>query len=491
MTRSSAMDADAKRVIFEVRYPCRQGEADRGGRMRFKTWPVAALALGALLILVVISVLESSRRAQEIYTSLDQLNSRYHEVESQLRRLRSDVNLSGIFVRDYLLDPSRERAPNYRARIAEFRRANVASFNELSTTIQGSEATDQRLASLRAQLDAYWGALDPLFDWTPAEKASQSASFLRREVIPRREAVLAIATEIEQLNTTTMATQRTEVANRHAELRQDLYGLLWIGLFLGLLVALPAVYRLRRMERRSEEERRVAEEAERRMRELSQQLVATQEEERKKLSRELHDHVGQVLTALRMELGSIDRLRAPNDAPLAGAVAESRQLVDNMVRTVRDLALGLRPSMLDDFGLQPALEWHARDFTRRYGLPVDLTVTGELADLPEPYATCVYRIVQEALTNCVRHASAKQVRITVTGTDDTLAVVVVDDGVGIHPERRKSGLGLRGIEERVRDLSGTLDIHSTPGVGTSLTIDIPLQGVTPREEVQFARVAGG
>ena len=458
--------------------------------MRFRTWPVAAVALGALLVLVVISVLESSRRAQEIYTSLDDLNQRYHGVESQLRRLRSDVNLSGIFVRDYLLDPVGERAPSYRARIGEFRRANIKSFGELRSTVQGSPESDQRLASLQAQLDAYWQALDPLFDWTPAEKANQSARFLRREVIPRREAVLAIALEIEELNSTTIATQRTEVARRHAGLRRDLYNLMWVGLGLGLVVALPAVYRLRRMERRSENERRVAEEAERRMRELSQQLVATQEEERKKLSRELHDHVGQVLTALRMELGSIDRLRAPDDGALARAVAESRQLVDNMVRTVRDLALGLRPSMLDDFGLQPALEWHVRDFTRRYGLAVDLNVTGQVADLPEPYPTCVYRIVQEALTNCVRHAAASRIGVTVTGAADSLSVVVVDNGVGMNTERRKTGLGLRGIEERVRDLSGTVDIHSTPGVGTSLTIRIPIGGVTPREEVQFARVAG-
>jgi signal transduction histidine kinase len=458
--------------------------------MRIRTWPVAAVALGALLVLVVISVLESSRRAQEIYTRLDELNQRYHGVESKLRRLRSDVNLSGVFVRDYLLDPSSERAPGNRARIAEFRRANVAAFNELRATVQRSAASDQRLSNLQARLDAYWQALDPLFDWTAAEKASQSARFLRTQVIPRREAVLAIAAEIEELNNTTLDTQRTEVADRHNELRTNLYRLLWFGLGLGLLVALPAVYRLRLMERRYEDERHVAQEAERRMRELSQQLVATQEEERKKLSRELHDHVGQVLTALRMELGSIDRLRAPNDAPLAAAVVESRTLVDNMVRTVRDLALGLRPSMLDDLGLQPALEWHVRDFARRYGLATDLSVSGDLGNLPEAYATCVYRIVQEALTNCVRHAQASRIRVTVTGTDDTLAVVVADDGVGLPPDRRKSGLGLRGIEERVRDLSGTLEIHGRPGVGTSLTIHLPLRGVPSREEVQFARAAG-
>jgi len=459
--------------------------------MRFRTWPVAAFALGALLLLVVVSVLEANRRAQEIYTQLDVLNQRYHEVEAKLRRLRSDVNLSGIFVRDYLLDSVGERAPDYRARLAEFRRANNTAFHELSSLIQDGQESDQRLGSLRAKLDEYWLALDPLFDWSPEEKVTQSARFLRVEVIPRREAVLAIAQEIEEINTSTMATQRTEVAGRQAELRTALNRLLWSGLLLGLVVALTAVFRLRRLEQRSDEERRVAEGAERRMRELSQQLVATQEEERKKLSRELHDHVGQVLTALRMELGSIDRLRAPQDVPLGRAVAESRQLVDNMVRTVRDLALGLRPSMLDDFGLQPALEWHARDFTRRYGLPVNLTVTGDLSRLADPYATCVYRVVQEALTNCVRHAVASQIRVAVTGTADTLAVAVADDGVGIKPQSRKSGLGLRGIEERVRDLDGTVEIHSMPGAGTSLNIRIPLPRSTTQEEVTFARVAGG
>ena len=458
--------------------------------MRFRTWPVAAFAVGALLLLVVVAVLESNRRAQEIYTRLDELNLRYHDVEGKLRRLRSDVNMSGIFVRDYLLDPIGERAPHYRAEIAKFRRANGTAFNELRTLILGRPESDQRLESLRLKLNDYWTALDPLFDWSPAEKATQSVAFLRNEVIPRREAVLAIAQEIEEINSTSMADQRTEVAGQQAELRRDLFALLAWSLLLGGVVALTAVIRLRQLERRSVEEQQLAEEAEHRMRELSQQLVATQEEERKKLSRELHDHVGQVLTALRMELGSIDRLRAPADTTLARAVAECRQLVDNMVRTVRDLALGLRPSMLDDFGLQPALEWHARDFTRRYGLPVDLSVTGDFTGLADPYATCIYRVVQEALTNCVRHARASRVRVTVTGTDDTLAVTVVDDGVGIDPQSRKSGLGLRGIEERVRDLGGFAEISSTPGMGTSLRIRIAMPRTNTSEEVQLARIAG-
>jgi len=458
--------------------------------MRFRTWPVAAFALAALLLLIVVSVLESNRRAQEIYSRLDDVDQRYHEVESKLRRLRSDVNMSGIFVRDYLLDPAGERTAAYRQQLRQFRGANNAAFDELRLLIENRPENTQRLERLRAKLAEYWGVLDPLFDWTPSEKATQSVTFLRTEVIPRREAVLSIALEIEEINRSTMAAQRTEVAGQQKELQRDLYALLAWSLLLGGIVALTAVIRLGQLEKRSAKEQHLAEEAERRMRELSQQLVATQEEERKKLSRELHDHVGQVLTALRMELGSIDRLRAAGDGALARAVAESRQLVDNMVRTVRDLALGLRPSMLDDFGLQPALEWHAREFTRRYNLPVDLTISGELSQLVDPYATCIYRVVQEALTNCIRHAKASHIRVTVAGGIDTLAVAVVDNGVGINPESRRSGLGLRGIEERVRDLGGNVEIHTAPGVGTSLTIRIPMPQGNTSEEAPLARIAG-
>ena len=353
---------------------------------------------------------------------------------------------------------------------------------------KGRPESEERISSLEAKLDEYWQAFDPLFDWTLVEKISQSASFLRREVLPRREAVLTIASEIEELNNANHAIQRAEVTRRQDEFRAELHRLLWGSLVLGLVVALTAVIRLRVLERRSENEREVAEEAEHLMRQLSQQLVATQEEERKNLSRELHDHVGQMLTALRMELGRIDRLRSSADSRVAGAVAECRQLVDNMVRTVRDLALGLRPSMLDDFGLQPALEWHVRDFSRRFGVPVELSVDGDFELLSEQHRTCVYRAVQEALTNCVRHARASRVVVAVSRLADSLAVTVVDDGVGFDPGQRAGGLGLRGIEERVRELHGVMTIRSAAGAGTTLTMRVPMPARPT--EVTHARAAG-
>jgi signal transduction histidine kinase len=456
--------------------------------VRFRTWPVAALALGGLLVLVFGSVLAASRRAQEIYTQLDALNAHHREVETKLRRLRSDVHLSGIFVRDYLLDTARERAPEYREQLTEFRRTNMSTLAELRALMRRHGDSDDRIARLEVQMEDYWQTFDPLFDWTPLEKASQSARFLKRDVLPRREAVLSFTEEIEKLNNANLADQRAAVTRRHASLRNDLYKLLWQSLLLGVVVALTAVIRLRMLERRSEEERSIAQEAERQMRDLSQQLVAAQEEERKKLSRELHDHVGQVLTALRMELGRVERARTPDDGLLRGAVAECKHLVDDMVRTVRDLALGLRPSMLDDLGLQPALEWHVRDVARRYGMAVKLEVEGDLGDLPEQYRTCVYRVVQEALTNCVRHAKAARVGVRVSGGHDGLNVSIDDDGRGFDPKRPHGGLGLRGIEERVRELGGSMFVRTTAGGGTTLGIQLPLLAREP--EVAVAGTGG-
>jgi signal transduction histidine kinase len=223
--------------------------------------------------------------------------------------------------------------------------------------------------------------------------------------------------------------------------------------------------------------------AEHKMRELSQQLVNAQEEERKHLSRELHDHVAQVLTGLRMELGRIERL-SPG---VSAVVRECKGLVDEMFHTVRSLALGLRPSMLDDIGLQAALEWHVRDFMSRYAISVDLKMAGEFERLPEAHRTCVYRVVQEALTNCVRHANARHVAITVTTGHNELQLSVSDDGVGLKPEHRGRGLGLIGIEERVKELHGAVTISPGPSSGTTVDVRLPLPAAI--SEIPLARAA--
>ena len=216
--------------------------------------------------------------------------------------------------------------------------------------------------------------------------------------------------------------------------------------------------------------------------------MATQEEERRHLSRELHDHVGQVLTALRMELGRIERGWSATDAKLQAAITETKQLVDTMFRTVRDLALGLRPSMLDDLGLRAALEWYVRDVSRRYGVDVELRIDGDVDTFPDRHQTCVYRVVQEALTNSVRHANARRITVTMTAGRSVLDMAITDDGAGFDSGRRHEGLGLRGIEERIKELGGVTTITSAPGRGSTLAMQLPLP--TPTAEEQRARIAG-
>jgi signal transduction histidine kinase len=187
-----------------------------------------------------------------------------------------------------------------------------------------------------------------------------------------------------------------------------------------------------------------------------------------------------------MALGRAERVPAP--LPRAGALTDARELVEELLQTVRDLSLGLRPSMLDDFGLGPALEWLVRDFQRRSGIDARLTIAGPVAGLNDAERTCIYRVVQEALTNCAKHASASRVDIDVRLADGAALVSVGDDGRGMPAGPRPHGLGLVGIEERARELGGRLEIKSAPGRGTQILVHLPVS--VDMEEGRGAVAAG-
>jgi signal transduction histidine kinase len=453
-----------------------------------KTWPVVALALGGLLALIVAASLATRHKAQQIYSQLDELNTSHRNVERELRRLRSNVHLSGIFVRDYLLDTSHSTGPTYRQQLMDLRDSTIATTIDLGEPIGSRDA--HRVAALRAKLEEYWQAFEPLFDWTPAQKSAMSSVFLRRHVLPRRDAVLDIAQQIEELNDANMVDQRAQVDLRARDFDNYVIRMLWGSLALGSIVAIAAVVRIRVLEKRSQEQREATERTGQEMRRLSQQLVRAQEEERKRLSRELHDEVGQVLTALRMELSRAERLRGSPDGAFTACVSECKRLSESMVRTVRRLSMGLRPAMLDDLGLGAALNWHARDFLDRYHVPVNMTLSEGLDKLAEPHRTCVYRVVQEALTNCARHAEATQIEVVVKDGTDGLTIEIKDDGVGLRTGS-KGGLGLIGIQERVRELAGRTTLISPASGGTTLRVDLPHPPQSQSKEHELAYPVGG
>ena len=240
------------------------------------------------------------------------------------------------------------------------------------------------------------------------------------------------------------------------------------------------VTRILALERTSELRYREVVQARGELQKLSARLVAVQEEERRHLSRELHDEVGQAMAAVGYELANLEA-RLPDQAELKEHVARARRLTEGSVGAVRNMALLLRPSMLDDLGLVPALNWQAREVARRSGLKVKVAADELPEDLPDELKTCIYRLVQESLHNASRHARGRNVRVAVRREADGIAVSVQDDGKGFDKAREK-GMGLLGMEERVRSMGGVFRIDSEPGEGTIISALLPLPAATICEE---------
>ena len=245
-----------------------------------------------------------------------------------------------------------------------------------------------------------------------------------------------------------------------------------LGLSFGAILAAATVLYAGRLEKNIEEKYQESLRAHRELKELSRRLVDTEERERRAISRELHDEVGQSLSALLLDIQNLTE--TPTDKGLfRQGLQNIKALAENCLNEVRDIALLLRPSMLDDLGLVPALEWQAREVSKRTGMIVDTVEENVSDDLPDELRTCVYRIVQEALNNCSKHAYAKRVQVRVRQDSNHLRVSIDDDGRGFDPLRNR-GMGLTGMNERVSQLGGMLRVHSNPSQGTRLEVDLPL-----------------
>ncbi|HET7567779.1 MAG TPA: GAF domain-containing protein [Gaiellaceae bacterium] len=208
-------------------------------------------------------------------------------------------------------------------------------------------------------------------------------------------------------------------------------------------------------------------------REALQRVVTAQELERRRLARELHDETGQALTSILLGLGMIEEAAISDRTKQA--VDDVRDLVRATLQDVRQLAVELRPKALDDFGLVAALERLTESFREQTGIGVEFVPALPGGRLPPEIETALYRIVQESLTNVVKHARASKVSVVLTRKDDSVSVIVEDDGIGFEPARtRDGGLGLVGMRERVGLLGGRLTVESRPGAGTTFVAEVPL-----------------
>jgi PAS domain S-box-containing protein len=214
------------------------------------------------------------------------------------------------------------------------------------------------------------------------------------------------------------------------------------------------------------------------LRSLTTTMHEVREAERTRIARELHDELGQALTALKMDVDLLQGLAPPERPEVAERTAAMRRLLDSTVATTRRISADLRPLVLDDLGLGAAAEWLVQQLRQRAALAVELAIDPALADLQEPHASAIFRIMQESLTNVAKHARAARVAVRLRREDGRAVLTVEDDGVGIGAadEAKPRSFGLRGIRERVLMLGGEVDVAGRPGGGTTLAVRVPLPG---------------
>ena len=432
---------------------------------------MSVFGLGFLLIIMGLSGFASIQETRRIHEQILAVEDNYRHIENLVEAIRSDTSRVAVLQRDRLLDQSVADYPRQLAALRDQTEATLGQLLSLQPQ-QDSKAFERLESALRAYMDAV--AVE--FRVTPESTAKAKLSERFRS---QSMTIFSVAEELGKLNEENFESRRRALNQSVYNLQYDIWETILTALVVGAVIAGASIFRITALERESAEHQKATEQAQERLRQLSQQLVSSQEQERKALSRELHDEIGQLLTALRMELGNMERLRAASGADLGPHLDQAKKLAETTLKTTRDIAMGLRPAMLDLLGLGPALEWQAREFSRRYNTPIQLEVDGDLKDLSDRHRTYLYRIVQEGLTNCARHAQAKNIRVRLEDANGQVALTVEDDGIGFDAHTGVVyGLGLLGLTERVRELSGNIAIESQPGKGTKLAVVLPVSRET-------------
>jgi signal transduction histidine kinase len=428
---------------------------------------------GGLLLLMLFAGVDSVVTIRQIQNSNDANRDEFLWRTRLLEKIRSDVYLSGTYVRDYLLEPEPHKAESHRVSLLE-RRADIDSaLASYRRRLQPDEIAP--LEGLNRELSAYWKVMEPVFRWNAAERHQHGYSFLRDEVFPRRMAMLGIADQIAGISESQLNAGKLRVAATFSDFRNRLIVTIGLTIGLGLLLAGFTTGRILRLEEETGHRYQEIAVARAELKQLSARLVEAQEEERRSISRELHDEVGQSLTGVLVEMANLsNRIRAGDLTAVEAKANELKKLIEDAVGVVRNMALLLRPSMLDDLGLVPALQWQAREVSKRTGVRVRVGAEGVSEELPEEHKTCIYRIVQEALHNCVQHAGARIVKVTVRQEPERILLEIHDDGKGFNA-REERGMGLLGMEERVSYLGGTFLVESAPGSGALLSISLPVR----------------
>jgi signal transduction histidine kinase len=345
---------------------------------------------------------------------------------------------------------------------------------------QNTPAGDKLRRQLRDILDNFWQLSDEAFNLADQGHEDSARYLIRSQLEEQHQTISSVVSQLLNLNDEAQQEAGQRVILVYRKVSQDI--LLLIGVL--FLVALgTGLYTLQANRKTFERLHHLAEKLQsqsEQLRMLSWKLIEVQEQTLRQVARDLHDHFGQILTAIGVMLGRAAKKAAETDPVFLQDVREVKKIVEDTLESVRDGSQIFRPAILDDFGLQQTLGWFAEQFTRQTGVQVHYM--GKLSDglFPPEAAIHVYRIVQESLSNVARHSGSREAWVTLGEKDNQLELEIRDNGNGFEarPDMKRlagQGIGLMGMRERAEHLQGSLSIHSAPHKGTTVSVRIPLR----------------
>jgi signal transduction histidine kinase len=416
------------------------------------------------------------RSLQQIEQNVASAHDSYVRGETILSKVRTNVLLGSIYLRDALIDGASARRATYRDELTRLR-SEVDQLLTSYVPAVSSPVERDHWARLQVELGDYWGSRDIAFS-EQARTPDQAAALLRSRVVPRRDTVLQILDQLGALQVVANQRHQEDTDLLYRQVRTRLLSMGAGTLIVALFVAVMASGHVSRLQRQIERQRRIEQRTREDLERLSARLVDVQEQERRALARELHDEVGQALTAVKMDIGIA--LRADVDPRVRKALEDARDISETTLRSVRDMSQLLHPSVLDDFGLPATLTTYLRNFSQRTGIRAQLAETMD-ARLAPAIEVCVYRIVQEALSNVAQHSGATACTVSLNAGGGLVRLVVEDNGRGIGSGANGAiagpGLGLIGMRERAQALGGSFAIAGRAGGGTTLTVAVPFDAV--------------
>lgn len=427
------------------------------------------IGFGGLLGLFGVATLYTLRTLERVDALDDRGTDDYLQRSQALQEIRNSSARVAVSVRDYVIDPDKTHEEQRRK---QAERAWTATLDALAAYRRvASPEVRPAVDALGTSLGNYWTLGSQIVTMND-ERRNRPYELLTRRLGPLRDEWMRAIENLDRLEQQRLRSSILDAAGLIEQSRNRLTLAMAIVFIVSVALALVSIISLFRLERTARERYDASLQDRAELEKLSNRLVEVQEEERRRIARELHDEVGQALSALLVDAGHARNSLTPGAPEMRDRLDSIKRLGESTLAAVRNLCLLLRPSMLDDLGLAPALEWQGRETSRRTGIRVEVDAPDDL-DLPDSHRTAIYRVVQEALHNVARHSGARHVQVFVRRSAGQILVVVQDDGVGFDPKCTR-GMGLLGMEERVVHLNGQLRIESEPGKGAIVRVEIPL-----------------